>query len=561
MGANPTNTDARRSLKMSPAELAKYQLEKYGQTVEHVVAPNPSLSIHEAVSPFASPEEGPLPFSAYNHERIQAPELRENDPGTSHGSRPTKITYRLIGETWTQGDRHPEEDGGSIPNSFRPTDHFDRDDLGDKTWKEVAPVPSLLTNTCDPIAEIIKNHSRSDGIAKKIASYQQRLDAPATPLTEEERAKFTNLITAFTAARTYQESMINHLVTSESSPDPRIARLQQVEKLSAASQLNARPNKIELLAEKLEQDYENLSHYQESAQQRQSEIDAEPAPIDIPDPRLTSIEHLNHAITHQHDLINERVTTALLMRPPYEAPNEATQATLSTHKWHSIEYEAEAQRHESLAKVALDNDDASYLRRAAESFEQVALEAQKPNPKQQSIDCFTQSASLYKEAAEADTAGLNKKGRYLDTAGLTFSDAAREAQKPTPNQQIIDWFTQSASLFKEAAEAYAAGQNGKVSYLDKAANAFSYAALEAQKPNPKQQSIDLFTQSASLYKEAAADTAGQNGKASYLHQAANAFFEAAEEAQKPNPDHQKINFLTQSVSSSKEFAKTKGSNE
>ena len=345
----------------------------------------------------------------------------------------TTTTMRFQDGTWQKGWR--DQHGKTIEDSFEPTDQFDLNDFGDRTWTEVGPVLSLLSNTCDPIAEFIKNHSRSDGIAKKIESYQQRLDAPETPLTPEERAKFTNLITVFTAARTYQESMINHLLTSPTSTDPRIAKLQQVGKLSAARQLNEGPNKIELLAEKLEQDYKNLSDYQASAQQRQSEIEAEPAPIDI-ERKVESRDHLLNAITHQHDLINERVTTALLMRPPYEALDEATKATLSALKWHSIQYEAEAQRHELLAKVSLSNN-TLYLRRAAESFEQVALEAQKPNASQQIIDLFTQSASLYKEAAGAKAAGLNRKASYLHNAGRAFFEAAQEAQYEYANQLVI----------------------------------------------------------------------------------------------------------------------------
>jgi len=69
---NPTNTDAQPSLKMSPEKLEAYQLKTCGRKVEPV-AHNPSLSIHEAVSPFASPEEGPLPFSAHNAESSALP--------------------------------------------------------------------------------------------------------------------------------------------------------------------------------------------------------------------------------------------------------------------------------------------------------------------------------------------------------------------------------------------------------------------------------------------------------------------------------------------------------
>jgi len=488
------------------------------------------------------------------HARADERVRTHTDQGFNNASHPTNTTYRLTDFGWEEGKRHPKENGGSISNSFRPIDRFNNENQ-----PTFVPEALLSSNTRDPFTEVIRNHSRSDGITKKIASYQQRLDAPAIPLREEEREMLKNLINVLNAAKERQESMITHLLTNPSSL-PESSKLRLVETLSTMEKINERPNKIELLAEKLEQDYKNLSDYQASAQQRQSEIDAQPAPIDIPDPRLTSIEHLNHAITHQQDLINARVTMASLLRPPYEALDEATSKTLSTHKWNVIRYEAEAQRHESLAKVALDNSDFSvpYLRRAAASFEQVALEAQKPNPSQQVIDWFTQSASLYKGAAKAKAEGLNDKALYLNNAGGTLFLAATEAQKPNPSQQVINWFTQSASFYQKAEKAEAEGLNDKAVYLNNAGGAFFELAREALKPTPSPQSIKWYTESARLHQQAAeAKAEGLNDKALYLNNAGSAFFELALEEQKPTPSPQSIKWYTESARLHQQAAEAK----
>jgi hypothetical protein len=66
---------------------------------------------------------------------------------------------------------------------------------------------------------------------------------------------------------------------------------------------------------------------------------------------------------------------------------------------------------------------------------------------------------------------------------------AQEVQKPEPNQQCIDWLTQLASMYQRATEAYAAGQNNKATYLNEAGEFLWYAAQEAQKPEPNQKII------------------------------------------------------------------------
>ena len=181
---------------------------------------------------------------------------------------------------------------------------------------------------------------------------------------------------------------------------------------------------------------------------------------------------------------------------------------------------------------------ASFLYSAGGAFLSAAEEAQKEHPSQQSIDWFTESARLYKETAEADAACLHDKASSLNSAGGAFLSAAEEAQKPNPSQQIIDWLAQSARLHQQAAAAQdTPGLNDKAVYLNKAGNALFEATWEAQKENPSQQSIDWFTRSASLYKEAAeADAPGLNDKAMYLNNAGNAFSRAAQEAQKENPN-------------------------
>ncbi|MCF7729161.1 MAG: hypothetical protein K9M81_02205, partial [Chthoniobacterales bacterium] len=184
------------------------------------------------------------------------------------------------------------------------------------------------------------------------------------------------------------------------------------------------------------------------------------------------------------------------------------------------------------------------------------------NPNQQIINLCTKGASFHQEAAEAEAAGLNQKAEYLSNAGHALYGAAREARWPTnpkTSKQIIDRLIQSASFHQEAAEAEAAGHNKTADYFNRVGEALYWAANEAQKPNPKQQSIDQLIQSANLYQQSAslrqqaaeAKAAGHNIIANYFNSAGNALLLAANEARWPtNPktSKQSIDLFTQSAS-------------
>jgi hypothetical protein len=157
---------------------------------------------------------------------------------------------------------------------------------------------------------------------------------------------------------------------------------------------------------------------------------------------------------------------------------------------------------------------AELFQKAGKAFRDAAQEAQKPNPNQQRIDGLIQSANLYhqsaslrQQAVEAKAAGQNRKAVYLDNAARALSDAAQEAQKPNSNpetsKQIIKWFTDSASFHQQSAEAYTAGQGEIAECLNNAGNVLCRAAWEAQKSNPNQQRIDGLIQSANLQQQSA----------------------------------------------------------
>ena len=111
-------------------------------------------------------------------------------------------------------------------------------------------------------------------------------------------------------------------------------------------------------------------------------------------------------------------------------------------------------------------------------------------PRQQVIDWFTHSATLYQQTAAPVHVGNPRTVIFLLSEARCFSKAAIELQSMQPRQQVVDWFTQSATLCQQAALAWQAGKSAAWFSLYSAAENLSEAAKEAQEPQPNQERIN-----------------------------------------------------------------------
>ena len=450
------------------------------ENIAHAAAQKRALDIPSDNTSFSNKKqklgEGSSSSSDFqNLKNVTSGESHSNAHNDKFEAPTERAHYRLGENGWKE--RSPSAAGNGLEGQWEKTDHFDKNNLGEGTRKEALAGELLLHKNIN--CTFIEHHSQSrrDGIANKIKPYSDELNKPETQQKPEERDKLTNLNSVLTAALKYQNSIIGHLAKSETSPDPKIKALQCLSRISEAIKLDERPNKIEVLAEKLEHDYTQLATYQERVQVLQIEIDQQAEPMGEDDPEFIGMDHLLKAITHQSDLIKARVARATLIRPPYETLSEIQQADLSANKWLCIEKEALARSEELLARALLLDSDPFFHRGAARVFQKVAEEAQKPEPNQQIIDWFTQAASLLQQSAEEE----EEKAEYLNNAGYALSKAAREATEPYPNQQIINWFTEAASNHKQAAKEIAEGRDKIAEHLNTAGHALSNAAEEAEK--------------------------------------------------------------------------------
>ncbi len=125
-----------------------------------------------------------------------------------------------------------------------------------------------------------------------------------------------------------------------------------------------------------------------------------------------------------------------------------------------------------------------------------AEEAQELQPREQVIALFTQAADRYQQAAD-DVYPTDQRGGYLlFTTGCCFFRAAEEAQQPQPRRQVIDLLTQSADLFQQAADVFATGDMHKGIVLFRAGRSFIRAAEDAQERQPQQEIINRHVRTA-----------------------------------------------------------------
>ncbi len=143
---------------------------------------------------------------------------------------------------------------------------------------------------------------------------------------------------------------------------------------------------------------------------------------------------------------------------------------------------------------------------------------------------------MHQQTAEEAALHLINRSYSADAADV-FAKMEEEIQQDQPRENVIDLHTQAAGLYQQAADAKKQ-LSIKTSYLGYAGDALCEAAREAQGAG-RQNLIDLYTQAAGLHQQAAAAGYGTDGsQAFYLKKAGDALSNAARETQqnKPRPD-------------------------
>lgn len=413
-------------------------------------------------------------------------------------------------------------DGGT---TWRATDKFER--IHQDAQKSTPSIKDLSV-----FGEALKNF-RYDKIDAKKQACKEEL-ARLSP--DSERAhQLTSLIKVLEHAASYHGAMIQELSPStDYSFDPQRANNRSFSKightLSALDKINSHPNQVELVAQELEKDYEQLAAYEKKLTDTRSQL-LEPRQDQEGLARLHEKEVLlMDAITYQKDLIAERINYAQSLRPPSQTITPEEQSVMEHHTLRCIELNAHAEI-KNLSTQLLEPRTNKYLRLQSYCFSQIIEEFEDPNPKPQVITLFSQAALLYQDASKAEREGKTISARYLRDAAVAVKITAQEEKESIPNQQSINCSTQSALLYQDAAKAETAKEGQKAHYLSGAAESFSIAAKTERDPDIdhgiREKAIHVSLKAASLYQDAAdTESTLKKKKASYLALAGSALLHA-----------------------------------
>ncbi|MCX6957141.1 MAG: hypothetical protein NT164_01170 [Verrucomicrobiae bacterium] len=325
--------------------------------------------------------------------------------------------------------QHPET------KEWQPSERFE-DTTG--TWK-FAGLRSD-PNDLQPLSVVTKHYNRAEDIDKRKAAYEQELreEQIKNPSPESEHRIFAlgHLISVLEKASAYQNEMVRHLNASE-SPDARITASQDSYRLKTFSKINESPNQLERIADQIEIDSQNLLSYQATLNIIQAHILALPTPGGFEADCLNSMKsHGEDAIAHQRNLITAKEAYATALPPPYEPRDEATQAGINQRALEALDCRREAilvRQNNGFIHATYPTQNlrvALYGQHEVEARQQVEKENQRAQPRQQVIDWFTQSADLYQQAAAAQDAGNSYKALSLEQASL-FLERPRSTSNST----------------------------------------------------------------------------------------------------------------------------------
>ncbi|MBX9576903.1 MAG: hypothetical protein K2W97_00325 [Chthoniobacterales bacterium] len=203
-----------------------------------------------------------------------------------------------------------------------------------------------------------------------------------------------------------------------------------------------------------------------------------------------------------------------------------------------------AELYEQAAKAVDEGklDQITYLANAINALQKISKEEKKRNPNPEIINRYLRSAELYEQAAKTFDEGKIDKANYLNNAGDALWKAAKEAKKEEPDQEVVSYYLRFSKVYEEAVKAFDEGKVDKATYLNNATNAFLKAVEEEfQKTNPNQEIIDHCFRSGNLHMQAVnAVDEGNVKKGTSLNGAGIALYNAAQEAQKENPNKKVI---------------------
>jgi hypothetical protein len=166
------------------------------------------------------------------------------------------------------------------------------------------------------------------------------------------------------------------------------------------------------------------------------------------------------------------------------------------------------------AQAAGKDMEADYWNNAGRAYYNLAIEQAKANPSPAVVESYTQAINYYEKAIQATASGKDKEAVDLCYTGFAYYNLAIEQDRPTPRQAVVESYTQAANYYEKAATALADGKEKEAEYWNRAGIAYVKIAEEQAKDEPNKGTVRSLEHAIFCYQHAAkAEADGEHTEA------------------------------------------------
>lgn len=379
------------------------------------------------------------------------------------------------------------------------------------------------------IFEFIQNYNRAETIANKKEVYQRELAQLLKEQQSSQRSSMNradenqclsssirietlrDLIAVLNKGISYQNAIVRKLYQAEASAGLGARACQESFTLRNVMMVNERPNKIEIVAKKIEEDRKLLFEDQTRLIVALGKIEQHRA-----EPYFrNALEQFQQAILARQKLIKQRREYAVSRQLPFEQIDETKKVGMKELERSCARQEARAQYKSFLGQVLIkrgnreeggNREIEELLQATSDAYEKIILNVGDFQFSEMITKYFEKSAKLYQQALMLYNEGRVTKALYQKGVGDAMYAIGEARERKIRIQQAIDWYEHAAGFYELAIIRWDNNQLKKAGYLNQIGGFFYKAAMEAMKGSDRNdQSINSYLNQAFLLEEKVQD--------------------------------------------------------
>jgi hypothetical protein len=247
---------------------------------------------------------------------------------------------------------------------------------------------------------------------------------------------------------------------------------------------------------------------------------------DTSDELLEVQELINNSVAGYNELIDARIASAKSLKPPYEkegtqkSEHVGTETSGTSEEKKNLylkEFRAIKDYYSAQSKLN-DSDRECWAPALLVCVNAIRCFITEPSTNIKGIEkvatAYLQAANYCEKAATAQAAGKDMEADYWNNAGRAYYNLAIEQDRPTPRQAVVESYTQAANYYEKAATALADGKEKEAEYWNRAGIAYVKIAEEQAKDEPNKGTVRSLEHAIFCYQHAAkAEADGEHTEA------------------------------------------------